>query len=175
MKFIKDNIFWILLIVFFGGHLTKYINPVIQVHETVVHDTTTVVQIDSISLTRAKAELNYLRTELKQANGKIKYINKTDTVKVNDTTYIVPNFTAKYDTVFSKGDELRVFYRYPQNQFDVFHKYVNDIDVVHTTKTIETKRLFDFSHGIIVGAGIGLITKQPDVFVGYGFKLGLNF
>ena len=175
INFIKDNAILIIIIVFFGGYLTKYVNPIIKIHETVVKDTVTVVKIDSISLIRTKAELYYLRTKLKQANGKIVYINKVDTVLVNDTSYIVPNFTANFDTMFTKGDELRVKYFYPQNQFDIYHKYNTINSIVNTTKTIETKRLFDFSHGIIVGAGYGVTTKKVDVFLGYGFKLGLNF
>ena len=175
INFIKDNAILIIIIVFFGGYLTKYVNPIIKIHETVVHDTTEVKIENKLLLERKQAEIEYLRTQLKQANGKIKYINKVDTVLVNDTSYIVPNFTANFDTMFTKGDELRVKYFYPQNQFDIYHKYVNDINVVNTTKTIETKRLFDFSHGILVGAGYGVTTKKVDVFLGYGFKLGLNF
>ena len=176
MKFLKDNWLIIAVVILFGGNLLQYINPVVKIKEVVTRDTTVVV--DSVSLTRAKSELNYLRERLKTAQGKIVYVQKTDTIRIveqngSETNYIVPNFIASLDTTINQS-RLFLSYHYPQNYFsDIRFTYPKVYE--KTTTTIVEKPLFDFSHGIILGVGLGVIAKQPDIFIGYGFKLGLNF
>ena len=138
-------------------------------------DTVTTVITDSVSLIRAKAELNYLREELKSAEGKIVYKTIVDTITVNSVEFIVPNFEARIDTTFERGNYLSALFEYPSNRFTILHKYRNENVVINNTKTVEEKRLFDFSHGILVGFGYGVISQKLDTFIGYGFKLGLNF
>lgn len=170
MKFIKDNWAIIVIVVLFGGNVLQKLNPTIR---TVTHtDTLTTVITDSVSLTRAKAELNYLRSELKNAKGKIKYITKIDTIIVSNTEFVVPNFVASLDTTVNQS-KLSLNYHYPQNYFsDILFTFPQKSQTI--TKTVTEKPLFDFSHGILVGGFVG----QDGVIrlgVGYGFKIGLNF
>ena len=177
MKFLKDNWLIIAVVILFGGNLLQYINPVVKIKEVVTRDTTVV--IDSVSLTRAKSELNYLREELKNAKGKIVYRTKVDTVQVTDQAtdqvekYIERHFIASLDTTINQS-KLSLSYHYPQNYFSDI-RFTYQAKTIKETKEVQVKPLIDFSHGIILGAGLGVITKQPDIFIGYGFKLGLNF
>lgn len=132
-------------------------------------DTITTVMVDSVSLIRAKAELNYLRSQ----KGNIKYVTKKevirDTILVGDTEFIVPHFTARIDTTFERGNYLTAKYEYPKNEFTILHKYpyVN----TQIKETITEKPLFTFNHGIQVGFGYGVISQSFDTYIGYGFQL----
>ena len=178
MKFLKDNWLIIVIIFLFGGNLLQFLNPIVKIKTITEKDTVTVVKIDSVSLTRAKAELNYLREELKNAKGKIVYRTKVDTVQVTDQAtdqvidYVVPNFIASLDTTINQS-KLSLSYHYPQNYFSdirfTFPKVTTKV-----TETIQEKPLFDFSHGILVG---GFVSQDGVIRlgIGYGFKIGLNF
>ena len=160
-----------MIIVFFGGHFTKYINPIVEIREIIKRDTVTTVTIDSISLTRAKAELEYLRSELKNVDANITYVTKTDTILVDNTEYIVPYFTASLDTTFNQSS-IKLKYHYPKNEFsDIVFTYPVVSSTVKESKTVEVKKLFNFNHGIQVGFGYGIINKNLDFYVGYGFQL----
>lgn len=178
MKFIKDNWLIIVVVFLFGGNLLQYLNPVIKVKEVVKTDTITSVITDSVSLIRAKAELNYLREELRLANGKIVYVQKTDTIQIIEQnkpkTYVIPEFVASLDTTFSKGDELSIKYLYPQNYFNLDFKYKSKAITIKETKEVQVKPLFDFSHGFIAGAFV-TPSGTVQVGIGYGLQLKLNF
>ena len=136
-------------------------------------DTLTTVITDSVSLIRAKAELNYLREELKAKGVKILYRTKTDTVTINSVDFIVPNFTSRIDTTFERGNYLSAIYEYPQNEFTILHKYPYVSNTI-TENTVTEKPLFTFNHGVQVGFGYGVNSRTFDTFVGYGFTLGIN-
>ena len=176
MKFLKDNWLIIAVIILFGGNLTQFLNPIVKIKEVVKRDTVTTVTVDSVSLTRAKAELEYLRSQVVIANGKIKYVTKKviicDTITVDNTEFIVPNFIASLDTTY-KESSIKLKYHYPQNVFtDISFTYPRIENNI--TKTVEVKKLFNFNHGIQVGFGYGVINQNLDFYIGYGFTLGLN-
>ena len=171
MKFLENNWIWLLIIILFGGNLTQYLNPVIKIKEVIKRDTVTTVTIDSLSLTRAKAELEYLRSELKNVDANITYVTKTDTILVDNTEYIVPYFTASLDTTFNQSS-IKLKYHYPRNEFsDIVFTYPVINTTVKESKTVEVKKLFSFAHGVQVGFGYGVINKNLDLFIGYGFQL----
>ena len=171
MKFLKDYWFIIAIIVLFGGNLTQYLNPIVEIKEVIKRDTVTSVTIDSLSLTRAKAEIEYLRSELKNVDANITYVTKTDTILVDNTEYIVPYFTASLDTTFNQSS-IKLKYHYPKNEFsDIVFTYPVVSSTVKESKTVEVKKLFTFNHGVQVGFGYGVINKNLDFYVGYGFQL----
>ena len=173
MTFLKNNWFIIAIIVLFGGNITQFLNPIVKIKEIIHQDTVTTVKIDSVALTRAKAELKYLRSQIMTAKGKVIYKDVVSEIEIQDTTYIVPNFIASMDTTF-KNSSIKLKYRYPQNEFyDIRFTYPQLNTEV--TKTVEVKRLFNFSHGIQVGFGYGVINRNLDFFIGYGFTLGINY
>lgn len=182
MKLIKDYWFIILIVFLFGGNLVQYFNPMVKIERETIRDTVTTVITDSVSLTRAKAELNYLRAELNKEKVKNSYLSgktvtnqgywgKIDTIIVSNTEFIVPNFVASLDTTVNQS-KLSLNYHYPQNYFsDILFTFPQKSQTI--TKTVTEKPLFDFSHGILVGGFVG----QDGVIrlgVGYGFKIGLN-
>ena len=176
MKFLKDNWLIIVIICLFGGNLLQFLNPIVKIKEIIKKDTVTVVKIDSVSLTRAKSELNYLRERLKTAQGKIVYVQKTDTIRIveqngSETNYIVPNFVASLDTTINQS-RLSLSYHYPQNYFsNILFTYPQKSQTI--TKIVTEKKLFDFSHGILIG---GFVSQDGVIRlgIGYGFKLGIN-
>ena len=171
MKFLKDYWLVIVAVILFGGNLTQYLNPVIKIRDVIKRDTVTTVIIDSVSLTRVKAELEYLRSELKNAEGKIVYKDKVSEIEIRDTTYIVPNFIASLDTTFNESS-IKLKYHYPENEFrDIRFSYPIVNSTIKETKTVEVTKLFTFNHGIQVGFGYGVINKNLDLYVGYGFQL----
>ena len=172
MKFLKDNWLIIAVIILFGGNLTQFLNPIVKVQEVIKRDTVTTVTVDSVSLMRAKAELEYLRSQIVIAKGKVIYKDVVSEIEIHDTTYIVPNFIASLDTTY-KQSSIKLKYHYPQNVFtDISFTYPRIENNI--TKTVEVKKLFNFNHGIQVGFGYGVINQNLDFYIGYGFTLGLN-
>ena len=173
MKIAECKYLWIALLLALAVNVYQYKGNGDNLSPQTTIDTIKTVIIDSISLIRAKAELNYLREELKNAEGKIEYIQKVDTITVNSVEFIVPNFTARIDTTFEQEDYLTALYEYPQNRFTILHKYPITNTQVSVTEPLH-KSLFSFNHGLTAGLGYGVISQKIDLFVGYGFTIGLN-
>lgn len=125
---------------------------------------------------------------------KVEYVHKTDTIihwKYNtDTIYIKGKDKIKYetkvinDTVWIKDE--------PVTTTDSTSNYIIDINAVKlnwyrlrmmkndtitinttTVKTINSPSKGGFYYGLGVGAGYGVFTRKPDIFV--GFTLGYRF
>lgn len=101
---------------------------------------------------------------------KIKYITRVDTIYnyqvVTSTDTLYQNIEVPIETKVYSDSTYKC-------QISGFNASLDWIKVVnHSTiesRYIERKRRFN--HGLQVGAGYGLINKNIDVYVGYGFQL----
>ncbi len=99
---------------------------------------------------------------------------KSDTIYIDTSGKFHANakFSIEEDSVKIKGN---VFYDEPMFSFsEVIVKYpfkTNTITITRTdTLKVTNNVLKRFSHGVQAGFGFGLINKEFDVFVGYGFQ-----
>lgn len=130
---------------------------------TIIHDTVTKVEYDTVTLTQWKP---YKVTELRE-----------DTIYINDTlSFSIPISTYLYDTLVdscciamrASGYELSI------DSLSVQYPYRETI--VTNTISVPQKRNWFKEHcrvGIGTGVGYGLIHQQFDVGVGIGFGLVL--
>jgi len=101
-----------------------------------------------------------------------KWSTKTDTIYIDSSGY-----HAKADFLFNK-DSVRVtgkvYYDTPMFSFSHLQvKYPYKTITINRTDTLkvtvyETKM---FTHGVQAGFGYGVINKQLDVYIGYGFQI----
>lgn len=104
---------------------------------------------------------------------------KTDTFLIRDTVYLRnildDFFTQKvFETSFKKDKlyDLKISSYISENNLD---STTITGDIYNTTRDIimpaKDKNKIKFNHGPMAGAGWGLINKEFDVFVGYGFQI----
>lgn len=185
MKLIKENWLVIILVVLFGGNLIQFLNPIIKIKNTVTRDTITTVDstsVNQLNLINARIELlkdlfedqeNKMLSKINQIDSLQKFIviNKADTLRV-DSSLVNAYYVAILDTVLN-SDSLRVEYYHPYGYWNLRHVDFTTKTLINTTTIIEKKSLFDFNHGIILGA---FVTSGGNIKfgIGYGFKLGVN-
>ena len=123
----------------------------------------------------------------------VEYIHKTDTVikwKYDTDTVYMTNTKIKYetkvinDTVWIKDEPITTTDSTSNYVIDInavklnwyrLRMMKNDTITINTTtvKTITSPSKGGFYYGLGVGAGYGVFTRKPDIFV--GFTLGYRF
>lgn len=128
------------------------------------HNKNNIIEINNVETIRQDTII--VRDTLKFYKPKPIYVkSEIDTLYINDTTFIeLPKETKVYrDSTYEARisgfqPNLDYIYVFPKKTYITTEK----------VSYIEKKR--HFSHGLQVGVGYGLITKKPDVFIGYGIQ-----
>ena len=110
----------------------------------------------------------------------IKWKAKIDTVLINNQEVQV----ASSDTLISKDSNyVKVKYYFPplnyfNIQFSLHDRYINKTDSIFVNKIdiLPAKKTFfgNFHYSLQVGVGVGLISKQFDVYYGIGISYDLG-
>ena len=148
------------------SNIAHYFNPpkpIVTVNTRTITKIDTVIQTKYITVTKLQA--------------------KIDTVIIDNK----PIEVASADTLINKGiDSVHVKYYFPPaNYFDVklslHDRIINHTDsiYVNTNTIIPAKTSFfsNFNYSLQIGVGVGLISKQFDVYYGLGisYRLGSIF
>lgn len=143
----------ILSVVLFFSTVYYATNPKVEYRETVKRDTIIIKSIDIITI--EKTNISY------------RDIIVLDTVFLKDTSMLIEQkvFEDSISTIFISGVNPEIdsiFYRVPRDTVQVYTEKI---------QTVKEKNNF-FKNRFVVTAGIyagyGLISKQPDVFIGVG-------
>ena len=133
-------------------------NPQVEYRETIKRDTVVTHSIDTITI--EKTNISY------------RDIIVLDTVYIKDTTLIVEQkvFEDSISTIFISGIEANldsIYYRIPRDTLKI------EIEKIQTVKEKDNffKNRFVVTAGVY--AGYGLLTKNPDIYVGVGFGIRL--
>ena len=148
----------ILSVVLFFSTVYYANNPQVKYETVTKNDTTYVHTIDTITV--IKSDIIYKNTIV------------LDTIYVKDTAMLIEQktYSDSISTIYISGvnPELdSIEYRLPKDTVQIF---------IEKTNTIQKKESFWHNRFVIsagVYAGFGIISRQPDIYVGLGFGVRL--
>lgn len=147
----KKLIWWYILVALVIGFLIgMYFNKqkVTEYIDNTIYKTNTVEKIVNRDVIKFKG------------NGKIKYIDRIDSVYIHDTLYKIKPFVASLDTIVN--DTINIDYAYPDNKFYVYvAPKVDTVKVELPIKVVKEKEI-DWYYtlgGSISGFLIGILSR----------------